>query len=72
MTTPLGRQLHPADPELHDGLDAAAFERSWAPQVCTFYKAMLMTGSRTPRPRAFYRACGFSADAKTAYLAGPS
>jgi GNAT superfamily N-acetyltransferase len=36
------------------------------------YKAMLMTGSRTPNVHAFYRACGFSADAKTAYLARPS
>lgn len=36
------------------------------------YKAMLMTGSRTPSTHAFYRACGFSPDAKTAYLARPS
>ena len=36
------------------------------------YKAMLMTGSRRPAPHAFYRACGFSPDAKTAYLARPS
>jgi GNAT superfamily N-acetyltransferase len=35
------------------------------------YKAMLMTGSRTPATHAFYRACGFSAGAKTAYLAVP-
>jgi GNAT superfamily N-acetyltransferase len=35
------------------------------------YKAMLMTGSRTPATHAFYRACGFSPDAKTAYLARP-
>jgi GNAT superfamily N-acetyltransferase len=35
------------------------------------YKAMLMTGSRTPSTHAFYRACGFSPDAKTAYLARP-
>ncbi len=35
------------------------------------YKAMLMTGSRTPGTHAFYRACGFSPDAKTAYLARP-
>jgi GNAT superfamily N-acetyltransferase len=33
------------------------------------YKAMLMTGSRKPATHAFYRACGFSPDAKTAYLA---
>jgi GNAT superfamily N-acetyltransferase len=36
------------------------------------YKAMLATGSRKPATHAFYRACGFSADAKTAYLARPS
>ncbi|MCG5466573.1 GNAT family N-acetyltransferase [Micromonospora sp. MED01] len=36
------------------------------------YKAMLMTGSRTPATHAFYRACGFSPDAKSAYLARPS
>ena len=35
------------------------------------YKAMLLTGSRTPGTHAFYRACGFSADAKQAYLARP-
>ncbi len=35
------------------------------------YKAMLMTGSRTPSTHAFYRACGFSPDAKQAYLARP-
>ena len=33
------------------------------------YKAMLMTGSSDPATHAFYRACGFSSDAKTAYLA---
>jgi GNAT superfamily N-acetyltransferase len=36
------------------------------------YKAMLMTGSGNPATHAFYRACGFSSDAKTAYLARPS
>jgi predicted GNAT family N-acyltransferase len=35
------------------------------------YKAMLMTGSRDPATHAFYKASGFSADAKTAYLARP-
>jgi GNAT superfamily N-acetyltransferase len=35
------------------------------------YKVMLMTGSRTPATHAFYRACGFSPDAKQAYLARP-
>jgi hypothetical protein len=33
---------------------------------------MLMTGSRNPATHAFYKACGFSADAKTAYLARPA
>jgi GNAT superfamily N-acetyltransferase len=36
------------------------------------YKAMLLTGSRDPATHAFYRACGFSHDAKTAYLARPA
>ena len=36
------------------------------------YKAMLMTGSRTLATHAFYKACGFSPDVKTAYLARPS
>ena len=36
------------------------------------YKAMLMTGSRKPATHAFYKACGFSPDTKTAYLARPS
>lgn len=36
------------------------------------YKAMLLTGSRMPSAHAFYRACGFLPDAKTAYLARPS
>jgi GNAT superfamily N-acetyltransferase len=36
------------------------------------YKAMLMTGSRRESTLAFYRACGFSADAKSAFLARPS
>jgi GNAT superfamily N-acetyltransferase len=35
------------------------------------YKAMLQTGSRTPATHRFYRSCGFSPDAKTAYLARP-
>jgi predicted GNAT family N-acyltransferase len=35
------------------------------------YKAMLLTGSREPSTHAFYRACGFSADEKTAYVARP-
>jgi GNAT superfamily N-acetyltransferase len=36
------------------------------------YKAMLMTGSRNPATHGFYRACGFSPDAKQAYLARPA
>lgn len=36
------------------------------------YKAMLMTGSKTPATHAFYEACGFSPDAKKAYLARPA
>lgn len=35
------------------------------------YKAMLLTGSKTPATHNFYRSCGFSPDAKTAYLARP-
>jgi len=33
------------------------------------YKVMLMTGSGNPGTHAFYRACGLSADYKTAYMA---
>jgi GNAT superfamily N-acetyltransferase len=36
------------------------------------YKAMLMTGSRNPAAHALYKACGFSSDDKTAYVARPS
>jgi GNAT superfamily N-acetyltransferase len=36
------------------------------------YKAMLMTGTSEPATHAFYRACGFSPDVKTAYLARPA
>lgn len=126
--------MHPTDPELQDGSDAAAFEqilgspglhlfvleldgvvvatthlnispnitRSASPYAVIenvvveeslrgsgpgkqimastlgaawaagCYKAMLMTGSRSPGTHAFYRASGFSPDAKTAYLARPS
>lgn len=35
------------------------------------YKATLLTGSSNPDTHAFYRASGFSADEKTAYLARP-
>lgn len=130
----LYRQLHPADPVLRDGSDAAAFKqilhtpglhlfvleadgavvattylnvipnltRSAAPYAVIenvvvdrdrrgtglgkrimaatleaawaagCYKDMLKTGSRNPDNHAFYRACGFAADAKTAYHARPS
>jgi GNAT superfamily N-acetyltransferase len=53
--TGLGKQIM-------DGTVRAAWEAG-----C--YKAMLMTGSRDPATHAFYRACGFSPDAKSAYLA---
>lgn len=56
--TGLGRQIM-----------ASTLQAAWAAGC---YKAMLMTGSRTPATHAFYRACGFSPDAKTAYLARPS
>jgi GNAT superfamily N-acetyltransferase len=36
------------------------------------YKVMLLTGSRRPSTHAFYRACGFSGDDKTGYVARPS
>jgi GNAT superfamily N-acetyltransferase len=48
---------------------AGTLEAAWAAGC---YKAMLMTGSREPATHAFYRACGFSPDVKTAYLARPS
>jgi predicted GNAT family N-acyltransferase len=48
---------------------ASTLQAAWAAGC---YKTMLMTGSRTPATHAFYRACGFSPDAKTAYLARPS
>jgi GNAT superfamily N-acetyltransferase len=48
---------------------AATLQAAWDAGC---YKAMLQTGSRNPATHAFYRACGFSSDAKTAYLARPS
>ena len=48
---------------------AATLQAAWDAGC---YKAMLQTGSRTPATHAFYRACGFSPDAKQAYLARPS
>ena len=47
---------------------AATLQAAWDAGC---YKAMLLTGSRRPATHAFYRACGFSPDAKTAYLARP-
>lgn len=47
---------------------AAMLAQAWAAGC---YKVMLMTGSKDPATHAFYRSCGFSADAKTAYLARP-
>ncbi|MFF4989564.1 GNAT family N-acetyltransferase [Streptosporangium saharense] len=47
---------------------AGALQAAWDAGC---YKVMLMTGSRNPATHAFYRACGFSPDAKTAYLARP-
>ena len=129
----LYQQLHPDDPVMHDGSDAAAFAQILkAPALTLFvfevngsvvattylnvipnitrsaspyavienvvveeslrgtglgkeimsatldvawgvgcYKAMLMTGSPKPATHAFYNACGFSADVKTAYVARP-
>jgi GNAT superfamily N-acetyltransferase len=46
----------------------ATLERAWAAGC---YKAMLQTGSKTPNTHAFYRACGFADDVRTAYLARP-
>jgi GNAT superfamily N-acetyltransferase len=47
---------------------AATLEAAWSAGC---YKAMLMTGSRRPSTLAFYEACGFSPDAKSAFLARP-
>jgi GNAT superfamily N-acetyltransferase len=47
-------------------LMAGTLEAAWNAGC---YKAMLMTGSRNPDTHAFYRACGFSPDAKTGYIA---
>jgi len=45
---------------------AATLQAAWDAGC---YKVMLQTGSRNPKTHGFYKACGFSADAKTAYLA---
>lgn len=50
-------------------MTAATLQAAWEAGC---YKAMLMTGSHRPSTHAFYRACGFSPDVKTAYLARPS
>jgi GNAT superfamily N-acetyltransferase len=47
---------------------AATLQAAWEAGC---YKAMLMTGSRNPATHGFYEVCGFSADAKTAYVARP-
>ncbi|WP_425953620.1 GNAT family N-acetyltransferase [Xylanimonas sp. McL0601] len=47
---------------------AATLDAAWAAGC---YKAMLLTGSTNPVTHAFYRSCGFSPDAKQAYLARP-
>jgi GNAT superfamily N-acetyltransferase len=47
---------------------ASTLEAAWSAGC---YKAMLMTGSRRASTHAFYRACGFSPDAKAAFLARP-
>lgn len=49
-------------------LMAATLQRAWAAGC---YKAMLLTGRRAPGTHSFYRACGFAADEKTAYVARP-
>jgi hypothetical protein len=59
----LYRQLQPDDPVLRDGSDAAAFA-----QILGSPGLHLFVLEAT---HAFYRACGFSPDAKTAYLARP-
>lgn len=45
-----------------------ALEFAWA-RGC--YKVMLQTGSRRESTHAFYKACGFSADDKFAFVARP-
>jgi GNAT superfamily N-acetyltransferase len=46
----------------------AALEVAWNAGC---YKAVLLIGSRRDSTHAFYRACGFTADEKTAYVARP-
>lgn len=47
----------------------ATLERAW---MLGCYKAMLQTGSQRESTHAFYRAAGFAADDKTAFVARPS
>lgn len=47
---------------------AATLRQAWDAGC---YKAMLMTGSRQAATLGFYRACGFSADDKTGFIARP-
>ncbi len=74
----LYRQLNPGDPVVDEAMRgtglgkqimAATLQAAWDAGC---YKAMLLTGSKTPSTHAFYRSCGFSPDAKTAYLARPT
>lgn len=48
---------------------AATLQTAWDAGC---YKVMLMTGSRRESTHAFYKACGFDGDEKTAYVAHPS
>lgn len=48
---------------------AGTLHAAWAAGA---YKAMLMTGSSRASTHAFYRACGFAGDVKTAYVAHPA
>ena len=50
-------------------LMSEVLEFAWA-RGC--YKAMLQTGSSRASTHAFYRACGFSANDKTGYVARPN
>lgn len=43
-----------------------ALQEAWAAGC---YKVMLLTGSKREATHAFYRACGFSGDAKQAFIA---
>lgn len=49
-------------------LMAATLRQAWDAGC---YKALLSTGSRRVSTHAFYRACGFSAEEKTGYVAHP-